>query len=104
MENRDYLGDDGRHVVKACVRVRIFEEHTLGLPAPTEAAHQEEKGLPSIPEGLDDMVLPSKNNPVAQDEEGSSDDEINKRFRSLMRTTEEIEIDYGTGFIIDAVA
>lgn len=57
----------------------------------------------SIPEGIDDgdrnaMVLHSKNSPVKQDEEVSSDDEIDERLRSL-----DSGIDYGSGFILDTV-
>ena len=107
MNSVDHLGDSGRELIKACVRVKSFNQHKVGeysLDEATEKISGDDclGAICSMDEVLDGGSTPnavsrgSQHHPV---EQNHFDSDSQRKEQQVI--VSDVEIDYGTGFIVD---
>lgn len=115
MNSIDHLGDSGRELIKACVKVKIFDEHKVCEYSQDEAAEKisgdDFVGTTcSVDEVLDGestrnaVVRGSQQRPVEHVDthsQGYDSDSQRKKPSGQQGIVSDVEIDYGTGFKID---
>lgn len=115
MNSIDHLGDSGRELIKACVKVKIFDEHKVCEYSQDEAAEKISGDdcvgtTCSVDEVLDGestrnaVVRGSQQRPVEHVDthsQGYDSDSQRKKPSGQQGIVSDVEIDYGTGFKID---